>query len=229
MVIDAIRKEHQSDDSVVVLVIYCTWNIQYTVLQLLESLLSQQLLAHPTESLVTATRQYRQQRRRFSHDEIRMLLHTEASSLKRQFIFLDGLDELFPQEQREILLPHFHTLLESSLSSRIMIVSRPLPTIASLIFSKSVPTRAHSFDVAADANDLKFHIEKEIMQSPSLYNIITEPPSMLEHVVNTIQQKSDGLYVAHGYYMPYHADVVLASSSASSIYFFFALIPISYP
>jgi hypothetical protein len=78
-----------------------------------------------------------------------------------------------------------------------MIVSRPLPTIANLIFSKSVPTRAHTFNVAADVNDLKFHIEKEIMQSPSLYNIITEPPSILEDVVNTIQEKSEGLSVAH--------------------------------
>jgi hypothetical protein len=230
MVIDATRKRHESDNSVVVLVIYCTWNVQYTALQLLESLLSQQLLARPTEALLKATRRYQQERRRFSLDEIRMLLHTEASSLKRQFIFLDGFDELFPQEQREILLPQFHSLLELSLSSRMMIVSRPLPTIANLIFSKSVPTRAHIFLVAADANDLKSHIEKEIMQSPSLYNIITEPPSMLPYVVNTIQRKSEGLYVAHTrYYMPYYADVFLASSSASSIYFFFVLILIGYP
>jgi uncharacterized protein involved in tolerance to divalent cations len=229
MVIDATRKEHESDGSVVVLVIYCTWNVQYTALQLLESLLKQQLLACPTEALLKAAQQYRQQGRRFSHGEIRKLLRTEASSLKRQFIFLDGFDELFPQEEREILLPHFHSLLESSLTSRIMIVSRPLPTIANLIFSKSVPIRAYTFDVEADASDLKFHIEKEIMQSSSLYNIITEPPSMLEHVVNTIQQKSEGLYVTHRCYLPSHADIVLASSFASSIYFFFVLIPIGYP
>jgi hypothetical protein len=190
MVINATRKKHKFDTSVVVLVIYCTWNIQYTALELLESLLKQQLLARPTEALLEATRKYRQEGRRFSLDEIRMLLNAEASSLKRQFIFLDGFDELFPQDQRDILLPHFHSLLELSLSSRIMIVSRPLPTIANLIFSKSV---AHTFDVVADANDLKFHIEKEIMQSLSLYNIITEPPSMLDDVVNTIQHKSEGL------------------------------------
>jgi hypothetical protein len=229
MVIDATRKKYKSDASVVILVIYCTWNVQYTALQLLESLLKQQLLARPTEPLLKAARQYRQEGRRFSHDEIRMLLHTEASSLKRQFIFLDGFDELFPQEQRELLLPHFHSLLVSSLSSRIMIASRPLPTIANLIFSESVPTNAHTFDVTADINDLKFHIEKEIMQNSSLYNIITEPPSILEHVVNTIKQKSEGLYVTCRCYIPYHADIVLVSSSASSIYFFFAIIPISYP
>jgi hypothetical protein len=97
-----------------------------------------------------------------------------------------------------------------------------------LIFSKSLPTRAHTFDVVADANDLKFHVEKEIMHSSSLYNIITSPPSMLDDVVTTIQRKSDGLYVAHRFCIPYHADVVLASSSASSIYSFFALTPISY-
>jgi hypothetical protein len=197
MVIDAMRKQHKSDDSVTVLVIYCTWNIQYSALQLLESLLKQQLLARPTEMLLKEIRQYRQEERRFSVDEIRTLLHTEASSLKKQYIFLDGFDELFPQEQREILLRHFHSLLELSLSSRIMIVSRPLPTIANLIFSKSVPTRAHTFHAKADINDLKFHIEKEIMQSSSLYNIVTSPPSMLEDVVKTIQKRSEGLYVAY--------------------------------
>jgi hypothetical protein len=83
MVIDATRKRHKSDDSVTVLVIYCTWNIQYTALQLLESLLKQQLLARPTETLLKAIQQYRQEERRLSLEEIRMLLHTEASSLKR--------------------------------------------------------------------------------------------------------------------------------------------------
>jgi hypothetical protein len=214
MVIDATRKEHESDASVVVLVIYCTWNVQYTALQLLESLLRQQLPAHPTEALLKVTRQYRQEGRRFSRNEVCTLLQTEASSLKRQYIFLDGFDELFPEQQREILLPHFHSLLESSLSSWIMIVSRPLPTIANLIFSTSVPSRAHTFNVEADVNDLKFHIEKEVMQSLSLYNIITEPPSMLDYVVNTIQQKSEGLYVGHRCTIPYHADIYLASSSA---------------
>jgi hypothetical protein len=137
-----------------------------------------------------------------------MLLHREASSLKAQFIFLDGFDELFPQRQGEILLTHFHSLLELSLSSRIMIVSRPLPTIANLIFSESVPTTAHTFNIEADANDPKFHIEKEVVQSSSLYNIIASPPSILEHIVKTIQKKLKGLYVIHRCYISYHADIV---------------------
>jgi hypothetical protein len=98
------------------------------------------------------------------------------------------------------------------------------------IFSTSVLTRAHTFDVEADANDIKFHIEKEIMQSTSLYNIVTEPPLMLEDVVNTIKHKLEGLYVAHSLcYTRYHADIVLASFSASSIYSFCALILTGYP
>jgi hypothetical protein len=109
-----------------------------------------------------------------------------ASTLSKLLLFLDGFDEMFPEESREPFLLRLKSLMEGT-PTRLMIFSRPLPTISKMLAPSLV------FRVIANTRDIRSHVETEIMNNTAFYNVVTSPPSMLDAVLDTIQRRSENM------------------------------------
>jgi adenylate kinase len=165
--------------------IYCKSNRQCTTLGLLESLLRQLLLTlrtAPPETL-ELLRKFKTEERRLNVAQIVKELCKMANQLERFFIFLDGFDELFPKEFQEYLLSALKVLCQEP-SIRLMILSRPLPTIRRLLAGST------EYPVVATSHDIRTHIKTSVTQNSALHHIVISPVSILERVIDKIEEKS---------------------------------------
>jgi exopolysaccharide biosynthesis predicted pyruvyltransferase EpsI len=161
------------------LAIYCRYKT-LTAQEMLEIILKQLILCCPevdTENL----RKLKDQGRRLSLDDIVTKLKALSDRIPNIFIVIDAFDECFSEQTRH----HVLSLLQSLSFIKILITSRPLPSIASAM--TGIPTLI----ISAHEQDIKIHFQFLKCNNPRLSRLLPEHPDI--DVEGKIVNNADGM------------------------------------
>jgi exopolysaccharide biosynthesis predicted pyruvyltransferase EpsI len=123
----------------------------------------------------------KEQGRRLPLDDIIGILQANFNRVPNIFVILDALDEYFSEEVRHNLLQH----LRSFTSVRIMITSRPLPSIENALNGVS------RLILRASAKDIGSHFQVRVQRNPTLAKLISK--ASFTDVERKVIEKADGM------------------------------------
>ncbi|KAJ6563734.1 hypothetical protein DFH09DRAFT_479120 [Mycena vulgaris] len=129
--------------------------------------------------------EHREPRTRPSREETRDVLCSAVVEYSKVFIIVDALDE-YPEQQRGSLL---HSL--SSLGSTVNLMVTSRPHIAVNYLFRTLET----LEIRAAEDDIRKHLNAEILRSSRLLRHIENQPNLREEIVITIVRRSDGMFL----------------------------------
>ncbi|KAJ6563714.1 hypothetical protein DFH09DRAFT_1364088 [Mycena vulgaris] len=153
---------------------------------LLAGLWRQLVVEYPISSdLYGLYAKHRERRTRPSLGEIHTILWSTLSQYSNVFIVVDALDE-YPEQQRHILLRCIESL---GSSVNLMLTSRPHITV------KHIFPKLETLDIRATEDDIRRHVDAEILRSSRLSRHIERSPGLREEIEATIVRRSDGMFL----------------------------------
>ncbi|KAJ7453091.1 hypothetical protein FB451DRAFT_1185350 [Mycena latifolia] len=156
---------------------------------LLAGLWRQLVVQKPISPVVRALYdKHRQKRTRPSLEEVDSLLCLAISELSKVFIVVDAIDE-YPEQQRHILLRHLSSLTAGS-AVNLMLTSRP-----HLLNLTHVVNNFQTLEVRATENDVRRHVDAEILKSSRLSRHIENCPNLRKEIEEIIVRRSDGMFL----------------------------------
>jgi hypothetical protein len=181
----------RQDEELGVAFIYCNYKEQdkQTIPNLMSSILHQLAVSAPeiSEDLMYRLIEYRQKQIRPSMEATLDALRTIVSTYQTVYVVIDALDECSESNgERSELVGH---LREMPSNLKILCTSRELPDIEKL-FSESGKVYIH-----AQETDVEKYLKGQIEKSMRLRNHVRADPSLLQHIVNTIVNRVDGMFV----------------------------------
>ncbi|KAJ7706788.1 hypothetical protein B0H17DRAFT_918495, partial [Mycena rosella] len=190
VVIDHLRATLESQ-SIGVAVIYL--NHQETEAQSLPNLLAglwRQLIIRKPISLAVKSLydKHREQRTRPSLAEVDFILRSAISEMSNVFIIVDAVHE-YPEQQRHALLRYLSALTTES-TVNLMLTSRPHLNLIHVV--KNLQT----LEIRATMDDIRRHVDAEILKSPRLSRHIENCPQLREEIEESIVLRSDGMWVS---------------------------------
>lgn len=117
--------------------------------------------------------------------ELSKLLGELLHEFKERFISLDGLDEMRPEQQVELL----DIIL--ALDAKVLIMSRPLALLKARL-EKRTHQKPGFLEVVANPADLDLFLVHVIDKNPALANLL-EDHSIKQDVMEKIKAKADGM------------------------------------
>jgi hypothetical protein len=171
--------------------IYCNYKEQdkQTIPNLMSSILHQLAVCAPeiSKDLMYRLIEYRQKQIRPSMKATLDALRIIVSTYQTVYVVIDALDECSESNgERSELVGH---LREMPSNLKILCTSRELPDIEKL-FSESGKVYIH-----AQETDVEKYLKGQIEKSMRLRNHVRADPSLLQHIVNTIVNRVDGMFV----------------------------------
>lgn len=137
--------------------IYCQYHSTFTILQLLELILKQIILQCPSAP-IERLQKLKDKGLRPSLDQIASILQANFKQLSSIFLVIDALDECFTEEVRHRLLG----ILRSLVSVRILLTSRPIPTIQSALQGTLI------LIINPNRQDIGTHLYSRALNNPAL-------------------------------------------------------------
>ncbi|KAJ7706814.1 ankyrin repeat-containing domain protein [Mycena rosella] len=189
MVVNHLRASLESR-SVGVAVIYL--NHQETEAQSIPNLLAglwRQLVVRKPISLAVSGlyEKHREQRTRSSLAEVDFILCSAISEMSNVFIIVDAVDE-YPEQQRHALLRYLSALTAGS-TVNLMLMSRPHLNLIPVV--KNLQT----LEIRATMDDIRRHVDAEIIKSPRLSRHIENRPQLREEIEDSVVLRSDGMFL----------------------------------
>ncbi|KAJ7706724.1 ankyrin repeat-containing domain protein [Mycena rosella] len=189
MVVNHLRASLESR-SVGVAVVYL--NHQETESQSLPNLLAglwRQLVVRKPISLTVSGlyEKHREQRTRPSLAEVDFILCSAISEMSNVFIVVDAVDE-YPEQQRHALLRHLSALTAGS-TVNLMLTSRPHLNLIHVV------RNLQTLEIRATEDDIRRHVDAEILKSPRLSRHIDNRPQLREEIEESIVLRSDGMFL----------------------------------
>ncbi|KAJ7453166.1 hypothetical protein FB451DRAFT_1565719 [Mycena latifolia] len=189
MVVDHLRTTLESR-SIGIAVMYLSH--QETEVQSLSNLLAglwrQLVVGKPIAPYLSQLYQkHHEQRTRPSIGEVDTLLWSIISEFSKVFIVVDAVDE-YPEQHRHILLRHLSSLTEGS-TVKLMLTSRPHLNI------KQVIGNLETLEIFATEDDIRRHVDAEILKSSHLSKHIENRPDLREEIHEVIVRRSDGMFL----------------------------------
>ncbi|KAJ7706762.1 ankyrin repeat-containing domain protein [Mycena rosella] len=189
LVVDHLRATLESQN-IGVAVIYL--NHQETEAQSLPNLLAglwrQLIIRKPISLAVKALyEKHCEQCTRPSLAEVDFILCSTISEMSNVFIIVDAVDE-YPEKQRHALLRYLSALTTES-TVNLMLTSRPHLNLIHVI--KNLRT----LEIRATMDDIRRHVDAEILKSPRLSRHIENRPQLREEIEDSIVLRSDGMFL----------------------------------
>jgi len=176
-------------ENVAIAYIYCSYKEpNQTAINLIGSLLRQLIHAQSTipDDIVRLYRYHLHQQTRPRLAEYSKLLQSEVRRFSKAFIIIDALDECSESDGIRGLLPE---------------VQKLLPDIYLLVTSRHIGNIERGFEgvnrleIRASDADVKDYLNARIEQDPQLARHIKADPTLRYTILNTIIQKTNGMYV----------------------------------
>lgn len=124
------------------------------------------------------------QKRKPSLNELKMLLVSLCDGHERVYILVDALDECEATKERRNLLPLLETLPHGS--TRLFVTSRPNNEDINQSFEK-----ASKVTIKASESDLRQYITERIDERKGVVHRLT--PQLKENIVSTLSAKASGM------------------------------------
>ncbi|KAL6909249.1 putative ankyrin repeat protein [Trichoderma evansii] len=172
--------------------IYCDYsNTLLTVPNLIASLLQQLFRQSPKipDGLLEIYKSYTTKTIHLSLREYSAFLRDVIESFSEVFVVVDGLDECPHRTVDDIRDEFLDQLKGLPLKTQLLFTSRDLPSIA-LKFAADQRLEIH-----ASKHAIKGYLQERIKSSKNLSRHIQRKPSLREAIVETVAQKSDGMFL----------------------------------
>ena len=112
-------------------------------------------------------------------------LKTEIGAFSKAFIIVDALDECSEDDNKRANL--LDTLLSLPKNVKLLVTSRPLPTIQSDLEGIA------RLDIRADEKDVRMYVKGRIPREKRLARHVTNDPDLGETLVQTIVKSAKGM------------------------------------
>ncbi|KAG2003657.1 hypothetical protein CC2G_004246 [Coprinopsis cinerea AmutBmut pab1-1] len=185
--VDRLEQDVDETRDISVIFAYLRYTEPLSVEDVLEGLIKLHLQEHPFLGGIVKPLQSRHVNRgtRPSQQELIDVLRTIEKEFRVNYIVLDGVDEISPDTQFDLI----ETI--NSLQSKFAIFSRPLDPLQE---SLSLPNTTF-FRVSADGEDMALMVSDNVKRNPSLRSLVKRH-GIEEELLSQILEKADGMFHA---------------------------------
>ncbi|KAF7343641.1 Ankyrin repeat-containing protein [Mycena sanguinolenta] len=187
--VDHLRAEQKYCDNIGVAAIYLNHKETdaHTPSNLLASLWRQLVVGQPIASVESLYQKHREPGTKPSLNEVHAILSATISEYLKVFILVDALDE-YPERERGVFLSHLSQL---GTNVNLLFTSRP-----HIILNNSIHVAPIAIlEIRATAEDIRCHIDAQILKSSRLSDNIQDCPDLLEEIEKRIVRRSDGMFL----------------------------------
>ncbi|KAL8811285.1 MAG: hypothetical protein Q9200_001920 [Gallowayella weberi] len=189
MVIGHLEEKHKSQN-VAIAYVYCVHNAEHqSASNFLGNLLGQLALQSPTfpEDIKSCHKQHSRNGTRPALSDLSRLLASQVQLFDKVFVLVDALDECPDHDgTRASFLSNVYEL---PASTKLMVTSRDLPSIASL-FKDDL-----RLDIRAREEDVKLFIESQMEQRRELNDLLENRDDIRSIIAKTIVDLSNGMFL----------------------------------
>ncbi|KAF7343632.1 Ankyrin [Mycena sanguinolenta] len=157
----------------------------HTASTLLTSLWRQLVVGKSIASVENLYQKHREPGTKPSLNEDHAILCSTISQYLKVFILVDALDE-YPERKRDIFMSYLSQL---GTNVNLLLTSRPHISLKNRIPEMEV------LEIEAREEDIRCHIDAQILKSPRLSNHIQNCPDLLGQIEDRIVRRSDGMFL----------------------------------
>jgi hypothetical protein len=181
LVINHLQQNFSLNSNNAVVFLYCDYQTEYSVIQLLEAILKQLAQHHLTSDVLDSLAKHKEKKSHPTVDELMVILQSEIKTYHHFFVVVDALDECSDR----IRLDFVKRL--QALSASIIITSQNLADI-----SKAFKQEAH-LEIIGKSEDMRAYIKDTIYNNETIYRLVNKAPPLWHVIAEKVVETAGGM------------------------------------